>query len=155
MLKIRLRRTGARKRPNYRVVVTEHTAPRDGKYIEIIGFYDPLTEPATVRIDGDKAKRWIGHGAQPTERVARLLAREGIIEARPVPRPARPAEPAPSTAPETGAAPVAAPIAAASAVAEDAAPATEAAEATEGDVIGAGEAGATTGVAVVAEPASA
>ena len=139
MLKIRLRRTGARKRPNYRVVVTEHTAPRDGKYIEIIGFYDPLTEPATVRIDGDKAQRWIGHGAQPTERVARLLAREGIIEARPVPRPARPAESAPSTV-------------APSPVAEEAAPVTQTTEATEDGAVGAGEAGATT--EVEAEPAS-
>ena len=83
MLKIRLRRTGARKRPNYRVVVTEVSAPRDGRAIEIIGFYDPLTEPSTFRIDGEKAKRWMSHGAQPTERVAKLLAREGIIEARP------------------------------------------------------------------------
>ena len=78
MLKIRLRRTGARKRPSYRLVVAESAAPRDGQYIEIIGFYDPLTDPATVRIDGEKARRWLGHGAQPTERVARLLAREGI-----------------------------------------------------------------------------
>ncbi len=147
MLKIRLRRTGARKRPNYRVVVTEHTAPRDGKYIEIIGFYDPLTEPATVRIDGDKAQRWIGHGAQPTERVARLLAREGIIEARPVPPPARSAEPAPSTAPAAATAAVAAPLP----DTEEAAPVTQETDATEGGAVGAGEAGATTD----AEPASA
>lgn len=84
MLKIRLRRTGARKRPNYRVVVAESTAPRDGQYIEIIGFYDPLTDPATVRIDGDRAKHWLSNGAKPTERVARLLAREGVTEAAPV-----------------------------------------------------------------------
>ena len=78
MLKIRLRRTGARKKPNYRLVVADSAAPRDGQFIEIIGFYDPLTDPATVRIDGEKARRWLGQGAQPTERVARLLAREGI-----------------------------------------------------------------------------
>jgi small subunit ribosomal protein S16 len=83
VLKIRLRRTGARKRPNYRVVVAESTAPRDGQYIEIIGFYDPLTDPATVRIDGDRAKHWISNGAKPTERVALLLAREGVAEAAP------------------------------------------------------------------------
>ena len=94
MLKIRLRRTGARKRPNYRVVVAEVSAPRDGEFIEIIGFYDPLTNPATFRIDGDKARRWISQGAQPTERVARLLAREGLIEPRRVSQPPRPAEPA-------------------------------------------------------------
>jgi small subunit ribosomal protein S16 len=100
VLKIRLRRTGARKRPNYRLVVAEATAPRDGQFIEIIGFYDPLTDPATVRIDGDKAKSWLGKGAQPTERVARLFAREGIIAAAPVPRPPAsapaPSAPAPS-----------------------------------------------------------
>jgi len=78
VLKIRLRRTGARKKPNYRLVVADSAAPRDGQFIEIIGFYDPLTDPATVRIDGEKARRWLGQGAQPTERVARLLAREGI-----------------------------------------------------------------------------
>ncbi len=81
MLKIRLRRTGARKRPNYRVVVADSTAPRDGQYIEIIGFYDPLTDPATVRIDSDKARAWLTKGAKPTERVARLFAREGLVEA--------------------------------------------------------------------------
>ncbi len=80
MLKIRLRRTGARKRPNYRLVVAESTAPRDGQFIEIIGFYDPLTDPATVRIDSERARIWLGKGAQPTDRVARLLAREGIVE---------------------------------------------------------------------------
>ena len=131
MLKIRLRRTGARKRPNYRVVVAEATTPRDGQFIEIIGFYDPLTDPATVRIDADKARRWIRQGAKPTDRVARLLAREGITEARPTP--------APETAPARGQS---------AAVAEEAAPATEA---TEGDVVGAGEAGATTEVPADAE----
>jgi small subunit ribosomal protein S16 len=80
VLKIRLRRTGARKRPNYRLVVADSAAPRDGQYIEIIGFYDPLTDPATVRIDSEKARTWITKGAKPTERVARLLAREGIVE---------------------------------------------------------------------------
>ena len=97
MLRIRLRRTGARKRPNYRFVVTESTAPRDGQFIEIIGFYDPLTEPATVRVDGDKAKTWLSKGASPSERVARLFAREGIIEAKgaPAPQPEPPPAPAP------------------------------------------------------------
>jgi small subunit ribosomal protein S16 len=80
VLKIRLRRTGARKRPNYRLVVADSTAPRDGQYLEIIGFYDPLMDPATVRIDAEKARTWITKGAKPTERVARLLAREGIVE---------------------------------------------------------------------------
>jgi small subunit ribosomal protein S16 len=81
VLKIRLRRTGARKKPSYRIVVAESTAPRDGKYVEIIGTYDPLTEPATIKIDGDRAKHWMGVGAQPTERVVKLMAREGLVEA--------------------------------------------------------------------------
>ncbi len=86
MLKIRLRRTGARKKPSYRIVVAESTAPRDGKYVEIIGTYDPLTDPATVKLDGDRAKHWLSVGAQPTERVVKLMAREGLVDA-----PARPA----------------------------------------------------------------
>ena len=81
MLRIRLRRTGARKKPNYRIVVAESTAPRDGKYIEIIGTYDPLTEPATIRLDGDRAKHWLSVGAQPSDRVVKLMAREGLVEA--------------------------------------------------------------------------
>jgi small subunit ribosomal protein S16 len=79
VLKIRLRRTGARKRPSYRVVVAEATAPRDGRYIEIIGTYDPLTDPATIKLNGDRAKHWLSVGAQPTDRVVRLLAREGLM----------------------------------------------------------------------------
>lgn len=81
MLKIRLNRTGARKKPSYRIVVAEATAPRDGKYIEIIGTYDPLTEPATIVLKEDRAKHWLSVGAQPTERVVKLMAREGIGEA--------------------------------------------------------------------------
>ena len=81
MLKIRLRRTGARKRPSYRVVVAEATAPRDGRYIEILGTYDPLTDPATLSLNGDRAKHWLSVGAQPTDRVVKLLAREGLVEA--------------------------------------------------------------------------
>jgi len=79
VLKIRLRRTGARKRPSYRVVVAEATAPRDGRYIEILGTYDPLTDPATIKLDGDRAKHWLSVGAQPTDRVVKLLAREGLV----------------------------------------------------------------------------
>ena len=81
MLKIRLRRTGARKKPSYRIVVAESTAPRDGKYVEIIGTYDPLTDPATIKLDGDRAKHWLSVGAQPTERVVKLMAREGLVDA--------------------------------------------------------------------------
>jgi small subunit ribosomal protein S16 len=100
VLKIRLRRTGARKKPNYRIVVAESTAPRDGKYVEILGTYDPLTEPATIKLDGDRAKHWLSVGAQPTDRVVKLLAREGLVEA-----PTRPASaPAASEAADSPAA---------------------------------------------------
>lgn len=88
MLKIRLRRTGARKKPSYRIVVAESTAPRDGKYVEIIGTYDPLTDPATIKLDGDRAQHWLSVGAQPTERVVKLMAREGLVEAPTYPAPA-------------------------------------------------------------------
>jgi small subunit ribosomal protein S16 len=81
VLKIRLRRTGARKKPSYRIVVAESTAPRDGRYVEIIGTYDPLTDPATIQLDGDRAKHWLSVGAQPTDRVVKLMAREGLVEA--------------------------------------------------------------------------
>lgn len=78
MLRIRLRRTGAKKRPNYRVVVAEALSPRDGRYVDLIGFYDPLTDPATVRIDQDKARAWLQKGARPSDRVAKLLVQAGI-----------------------------------------------------------------------------
>ncbi|MBI2756144.1 MAG: 30S ribosomal protein S16 [Chloroflexi bacterium] len=88
MLKIRLRRVGAKKKPQYRVVVTDARAPRDGSFIEILGQYNPRTEPTTFTVDGDKVLDWIRKGAQPTDRVARLLANSGIIESSPAPRPA-------------------------------------------------------------------
>jgi small subunit ribosomal protein S16 len=80
MVKIRLSRVGRKKRPSYRVVVADDRAPRDGAFIEIIGHYNPLTDPATIVIDEEKVLKWIGKGAQPTERVSILLARLGIIE---------------------------------------------------------------------------
>lgn len=80
MVKIRLRRGGAKKRPNYRVVVADARAPRDGAFIEIIGHYNPLTDPETVTINEEKALHWLGKGAQPTATVSRLLSKTGIIE---------------------------------------------------------------------------
>ncbi len=71
---IRLRRTGTTKRPAYRVVVTDSRAPRDGRFIEVIGHYNPLTEPPTVKIDRAKAEAWIRKGAQPSNTVKKLLA---------------------------------------------------------------------------------
>ncbi len=78
-VKIRLRRMGAKKAPFYRVVVADSRYPRDGRFIEEIGTYNPLTDPATVNIDAEKAKKWIGNGAQPTDTVKALLKKNGII----------------------------------------------------------------------------
>ena len=80
MVKIRLRRTGAKKQPQYRVVVTDSRAPRDGAFIEIIGHYNPRTNPETVVIAEDKALQWLKQGAQPTATTARLLTKLGIME---------------------------------------------------------------------------
>jgi len=76
-VKIRLRRMGAKKSPFYRIVVADSRYPRDGRFIEEIGYYNPLTEPATIKIDTDKANAWIANGAQPTETVKSLLKRQG------------------------------------------------------------------------------
>jgi len=80
VLRIRLRRVGKTKQPQYRVVVADSRAPRDGAFVETIGHYNPLTDPATVRIDAEKARLWLSRGAQPSERVQRLLASQGILE---------------------------------------------------------------------------
>ena len=80
MVKIRLRRVGAKNKPSYRVIVADSRAPRDGAFISIIGHYNPLTEPETVVIDEEKALHWLREGAQPTTTVARLLSKIGIIE---------------------------------------------------------------------------
>jgi small subunit ribosomal protein S16 len=82
LLKIRLARVGKKKQPSYRVVVADARAPRDGAYVEIIGHYNPRTEPATFELDEDKARGWLSKGAQPTERIHKLLATRGIVEAR-------------------------------------------------------------------------
>lgn len=80
MLRIRLRRVGKKKQPNYRVVIADSRAPRDGAFIETIGTYNPLTQPATVSIDETKARDWLSKGAVPSERVQKLLAQQGIGE---------------------------------------------------------------------------
>jgi len=80
MVKIRLRRVGSKKKPSYRLVVADARAPRDGAFINIIGYYNPLTDPETVVIDEEKALKWLRQGAQPTATAARLLAKAGIIE---------------------------------------------------------------------------
>ena len=78
-VKIRLRRLGAKKAPFYRVVVADSRCPRAGRFIEEIGYYDPTKEPAVVKIDGEKAKKWIANGAQPTDTVKALLKKDGVI----------------------------------------------------------------------------
>ena len=80
MVKIRLRRTGAKKKPSYRLVVADARAPRDGAYISVIGHYNPLTNPETIVIDEEKALSWLRQGAQPTDTAAKLLSKAGIME---------------------------------------------------------------------------
>lgn len=127
MLKIRLARVGKKKQPTYRVVVADARAKRDGKYVEIIGQYNPRTEPNTFVIDEDKARDWIAKGAQPTDRMHKLLATVGIMEAPVFPPPKPKAEP---QAARPAAAATAAPAAAAPAE-EPAAEAESPAEAEE------------------------
>ena len=79
MVKIRLKRMGAHKKPFYRVVVADSRAPRDGKFIEEIGYYNPLTDPADIRINEEKANKWLGTGAQPTDTVRGLFKKTGIL----------------------------------------------------------------------------
>ena len=79
MVKIRLRRVGAKNRPSYRLVIADSRAPRDGAFINIIGHYNPLTNPETVVIDEEKALHWLRQGAQPTATAARLLSKTGIM----------------------------------------------------------------------------
>ena len=78
-VKIRLRRMGAKKAPFYRVVVADSRYPRDGRFIEEIGYYDPTKEPADVKIDAEKAQKWIKNGAQPTDTVKALLKKNGVL----------------------------------------------------------------------------
>jgi small subunit ribosomal protein S16 len=79
MVKIRLKRMGAHKKPFYRVVVADSRSPRDGRFIEEIGYYNPMTEPATININEEKAKKWLGNGAQPTDTVKSLFKVSGIL----------------------------------------------------------------------------
>ena len=79
-VKMRLTRMGAKKAPFYRVIVADSRSPRDGRFIEEIGYYNPQTEPAEIKIDADKAKAWIVKGAQPTDTVKALLKKSGIVD---------------------------------------------------------------------------
>ena len=79
-VKIRLKRMGMKKKPFYRVVVADIHSPRDGRFIEEIGYYDPMTQPAEIKVDNDRAKYWLGVGAPPTDTVRILLKKSGAIE---------------------------------------------------------------------------
>ena len=78
-VKIRLRRMGAKKAPYYRVVVADSRYPRDGRFIEEVGTYNPLTEPSVFTVDGEQVKQWIANGAQPTDTVKAILKKEGVL----------------------------------------------------------------------------
>ncbi len=80
MIKLRLRRTGAKKKPSYRIVVADARAKRDGRFIETVGHYNPLTHPSTIVLDNDRARYWLSQGAQPTDRVAKLLKIQGVTD---------------------------------------------------------------------------
>ena len=79
-VKMRLRRMGAKKAPFYRVIVADERAPRDGKFIDEIGYYNPLKNPAEIKIDGEKAMKWLNNGAQPTQTVKSILEKSGIVK---------------------------------------------------------------------------
>ena len=80
MVKLRLKRMGAKKQPSYRIVAADSRAPRDGRFIEILGFYNPRSNPAEVKIDEENILKWLNNGAQPTETVRSILSKEGIMK---------------------------------------------------------------------------
>ena len=154
---------GAKKKPFYRLVVADARSPRDGRFIEQLGIYDPLTNPATIRIDGEKVNAWISKGAQPSDAARSLLLREGIIQGTPVRHPKavntgavrkapKPVARRVEAEPETAAVAVAEPASTAEPVAEPAAePVAESAAEPEAESAAEPEASAV----AVAEPASA
>jgi small subunit ribosomal protein S16 len=83
MLRIRLRRVGAKKQPSYRIVVADSQAPAKGRFVEIVGFYNPRTDPPTVELKPDRIQHWLGVGAQPSDAVRRLLEKEGLLPPQP------------------------------------------------------------------------
>jgi len=94
VLKIRLRRVGKKKQPAYRFVVADARSPRDGRFVEVLGLYDPLTDPPTINVDEERTREWLRKGAQPSETAGKLLKRKGITAAAPATdaAPAAPAE---------------------------------------------------------------
>lgn len=147
-VKIRLRRVGAKKQPAYRIVIADARSPRDGRFIEIIGAYNPLTHPATITVDGERALYWLRQGAQPTDVVKKMFVKQGIwsefsgepmpeapapvvTEAAPVAAEAAPVEETAPVAVEVAPAEIAAPAEEAAPVAEEVAPVEEAEPAAE------------------------
>ena len=92
MVRIRLLRTGKRKQPSYRVVVADQRKARDGRFVEILGHYNPLTEPSSITIDEERALHWLGVGAQPSESAMALLKRQGIWQKFKATKPQKPAK---------------------------------------------------------------
>lgn len=143
MVKIRLKRMGAKKRPFYRLVVADSRSPRDGRFIELLGYYDPLTEPARVQVDADKVHEWMRKGARPSDAARDLLVREGILAKTPrvfKPSPVAEDATAPAAQPEAAAAdgaaePASEPAAEAEAAADEAAPAGDAPAADEAPAV--------------------
>ena len=80
MVKLRLKRMGAKKQPSYRIVAADSRAPRDGRFIEILGFYNPRSNPVEIKIDEETALKWVNNGAQPSDTVRSMLSREGIMK---------------------------------------------------------------------------
>ena len=81
MVKLRLRRMGAKKRPSYRIVAADSRSPRDGAFIENVGFYDPITDPATINVNLERVRHWLSVGAQPTDTVRSIFTRAGVYRA--------------------------------------------------------------------------
>ncbi len=125
MLRIRLRRVGKKGNPSYRIVVADSTAPRDGKYLEWIGNYDPMANPPAVSLKEDRATRWLALGAQPSDAVKRILDKAGILERTPTFRNITPSSP--EASPQGSAVLVSAVVTATPPAAVEEAPADEAA----------------------------
>jgi small subunit ribosomal protein S16 len=121
LVKIRLKRMGAKKRPFYRLVVADSRSPRDGRFIELLGYYDPLTNPAKVQVDADKVRDWMRKGARPSDAARALLVEQGILARVPrvfKPAPETAAAPAVAAAPAAVETPAAEPVAGAEPTAE-------------------------------------
>ncbi|NNM96757.1 MAG: 30S ribosomal protein S16 [Candidatus Dormibacteraeota bacterium] len=110
-VKIRLKRMGAKKRPFYRVVVADARSPRDGRFIESVGYYDPLHDPAVVKLDDQRIRHWMGTGAKPSDVVRELMERQGLLPASARPARAKAAQPEVAAAPGESAASPASPAA--------------------------------------------